>query len=105
LATALGRGIRHIARRRRELDWLAADIAGHALAEGAGARAHRILAPLDAAARFPEADPARAEPWLDPPLHRLLCGVAAGLGVLLAAGAGPAGPPLVAAALLLGGRL
>jgi HAMP domain-containing protein len=105
LATAFGRFIRHLTRRRRELDWMAGDIAGNALVEGAGDRAAALLARLAPAARFAAEDPAAAEPWLDAPAHRLLCGLAACTVGLAAA---PFGLPWLAALVavaLLGGRL
>lgn len=104
LATAFGRVIRHLSRRRRELDWLAADTAGQGFVEGAAERARRLLAQLTRDAAFATDDPEPAEAWLDLPLHRLLCGLAAGTVVLAAAPAGPAWAAPVAAVALLGGR-
>ncbi|GGC47122.1 hypothetical protein GCM10011504_27010 [Siccirubricoccus deserti] len=105
LATAFGRFIRHLTRRRQELDWMASDIAGDALVEGAGDRATALLVRLAPAARFAAEDPAPAEPWLDTPAHRLLCGLAACAVGLAAAPLGPAWLAALAAVALLGGRL
>jgi HAMP domain-containing protein len=105
LATAFGRFIRHLTRRRQELDWMADDIGGHALVEGAGDRAAALLARLAPEARFAAEDPAPAEPWLDAPAHRLLCGLAACAVGLAAAPLGPSGLVALVAVALLGGRL
>jgi hypothetical protein len=104
LATACGRFIRHLTRRRHELDWLAADTAGQGLLDRADARAEPLLRALTRDAQFAAEDPEPAEAWLDLPLHRLLSALAAGAVVLAAAPAGPGWAVPVMAVALLGGR-
>lgn len=105
LADALGRLIRHLARRRRDLDLMAAEMAGQALVAGGAARAARLLAEQAPPARIVTAELDPAVAWLNPARHRLLCALASGLVVLSAAPLGAEGLAAVAAVALLTGRL
>jgi HAMP domain-containing protein len=105
LADALGRLIRHLARRRRDLDLMAAEMAGQALVAGGAARAARLLAEQAPPARLVATEPDPAVAWLNPARHRLLCALASGLVVLSAAPLGAEGVAAVAAVALLAGRL
>jgi len=104
LAVAFRRLVRHLARRRGELDWLAADVARHGVLPGRPPVA-APLSPLTAAGGFAADDGETLETWLPAPEHRLLAVFAGAITILAGATLPPVWWPAVAAAALLGGRL
>lgn len=105
VASAFGRMVRHLTQRRRELDWMAADLGRPRPAAEVAKRIGGLLAPVAGAARFAPDDPEPATPWLHPPRHRLLCALAGAAAVLAAAPVAPAWWAVLAGATLFGGRL
>lgn len=105
LANAFSRLVRHLAQRRRELDWVVTDLARCGPGVEFAKRLGELLAPVTEAARVAAADAEPATPWLHAPRHRLLCAMAGAVVVFAAVPISPPGWAAVAGAGLLGGRI
>lgn len=83
LTVALGRSVRHVVRRLRELEWAAEEARREAFTEGEAARVSRLLDGARAGLVFETGDPVPTEPPLERALRRLSATLVGGMGLLV----------------------
>ncbi len=87
LTVALGRSVRHVVRRLRELEWATDEARREAFTEGEAARVSRLLEGARHGLVFETGDPVPTEPPLERALRRLSAGFVGALGLYVSVAA------------------